>query len=128
MRAEDVPDQLQGLLHEHDVVEDPALVEQHEQPLAHAAGGDGEALLAHLARGVGEGAPALVWCAVHVGHAPLALGRGLAGEPCLRLPQAVRGQRVRQQAVAAALQVGLAALQIGGESGQLGHGASIARG
>ena len=45
MLAEHVAHQLQGLLHEHDVVEDPALVEQHEEALTHASGADGEALL-----------------------------------------------------------------------------------
>ena len=94
MLAEHVPDQLQGLLHEHDVLEDPALVEQHEQALAYAAGADRESLHPHAAVRVRERSPALVGCAVHVGHAALALGGGLRGEPLARLLQPGRRQRV----------------------------------
>ena len=85
MLAQHMPAQLQGVLHEHDVAEDPALVEQHEQTLAHAAGRHREAILLHRAVRVGESAPVLAGRPVHVRHAPLPLGGRLGGQPLLRL-------------------------------------------
>ncbi len=120
MIAEHVPDQFQGLLLEHDVAEDSPFVEQHEQPLTHATGRRREAVSTHGAVGVGKGSPALTACAVQVGHAPLVLGGGLRAQPLARLLQLGGGQGVRQQAVAAALQVRLAARRVGGEPRPLG--------